>query len=370
MTIGVQLISDGNKCLFYDSSGDKNVEASGCSEADNKLWYFDSSDRLKTEQDNRCIDYHYGTSNYYMHNCHSGQNQKFYWDGKHLRDKYDDDFCMDYHVANGNVRSGTCQDKQNNQWTFEGGAMLKKSPIPTSFSHGQTLEVSCWSERFSSTGSDKLSCVAGSWVNSRGSLGLEGFSCKACVQVVSPKYADLDSQIRQELFFAAGLKLHLTVDTRTVRTVTATGGLRTGGTKDVFVAELMDGAGETLRRFRSITSSGNCLAEVGGSLTAEACTSEAEPTQLMEASELSSLLWEEYKGIPFQVILLPIEHAFVLIGGTCRHLGGSCKHGLKEGLRKHAENLKENQLLPLQWLNARSRTSLLGVDMSANLIEL
>ena len=76
------------------------------------------------------------------------------------------------------------------------------------------------------------------------------------------------------------------------------------------------------------------------------------------------------EGIPFQVILLPIEHAFVLIGGTCRHLGGSCKHGLKEGLRKHAENLKENQLLPLQWLNARSRTSLLGVDMSANLIEL
>ena len=29
-----------------------------------------------------------------------------------------------------------------------------------------------------------------------------------------------------------------------------------GGTKDIFVAELMDGAGETLRRFRSITSSG------------------------------------------------------------------------------------------------------------------
>ena len=29
-----------------------------------------------------------------------------------------------------------------------------------------------------------------------------------------------------------------------------------GGTTDVFVAELMDGAGETLRRFRSITSSG------------------------------------------------------------------------------------------------------------------
>ena len=32
---GVQLISDGNKCLSYDtSSGDKNVEASGCSESD------------------------------------------------------------------------------------------------------------------------------------------------------------------------------------------------------------------------------------------------------------------------------------------------------------------------------------------------
>ena len=65
--------------------------------------------------------------------------------------------------------------------------------------------------------------------------------------------------------------------------------------------------------------------------------------------------------------LLPIEHVFALIGGACRQLGGSCKQGLQHGLKKHAEDLKENPL-PLKWLSPSRtvRTSLLDVDMSAN----
>ena len=65
--------------------------------------------------------------------------------------------------------------------------------------HGQTLDISCWSERYSSPSTESLSslgtsgdailfsrCLAGTWLNSRGSKGLNGFTCAACVQVVTP----------------------------------------------------------------------------------------------------------------------------------------------------------------------------------------
>eukprot|EP00913_Durusdinium_trenchii_P002103 g1942.t1 len=133
-------------------------------------------------------------------------------------------------------------------------------------------------------------------MNSRGKKGLDGFSCAACVQVVTPRYADLDSQIRQELFFAAGMELHLTVDTRIRRSVTANGQLREGGSRDVFVAEMLPDAAETTRRYRSITNGGQCLTMSNGRLGSSACAREAEPQQMIEAMELSSLMWEEFKA--------------------------------------------------------------------------
>ena len=30
--------------------------------------------------DGKCLDYHTGTRNVYMHECHDGANQKWYWD--------------------------------------------------------------------------------------------------------------------------------------------------------------------------------------------------------------------------------------------------------------------------------------------------
>ena len=161
--------------------------------------------------------------------------------------------------------------------------------------HGQTLDISCWSERYSSPSTESLSplgpsgavtlpprCLAGTWLNSRGSLGLNGFSCAACVQVVTPRYADLDSQIKQELFFAGGLQLHLTVDTRTRKSVTSGGALQSGSNQDAFVAELLPDAPETERRYRAL-STGHCLTETAGQLSSSACGRDAEPDQLLEA---------------------------------------------------------------------------------------
>lgn len=175
------------------------------------------------------------------------------------------------------------------------GLSVALDAMSQEYLHGQTLDISCWSERYSSPSTESLSplgpsgavtlpprCLAGTWLNSRGSLGLNGFSCAACVQVVTPRYADLDSQIKQELFFAGGLQLHLTVDTRTRKSVTSGGALQSGSNQDAFVAELLPDAPETERRYRAL-STGHCLTETAGQLSSSACGRDAEPDQLLEA---------------------------------------------------------------------------------------
>ncbi|CAK9092576.1 unnamed protein product [Durusdinium trenchii] len=291
-----QLTIGGGKCLRYNAQVHNNVEAAGCSETPGTMWYFNNNHRLQTEENDKCLDVHTSTGNLYMGDCHGGWNQKFYFDGHLLKTMHQDDLCLDYNVANGNVYTGSCPHHNMFNFKMQGGAMLKKMPLPKEYQHGQTLDVSCWSERFASSSSEALSCVAGVWMNSRGKKGLDGFSCAACVQVVTPRYADLDSQIRQELFFAAGMELHLTVDTRIRRSVTANGQLREGGSRDVFVAEMLPDAAETTRRYRSITNGGQCLTMSNGRLGSSACAREAEPQQMIEAMELSSLMWEEFKA--------------------------------------------------------------------------
>lgn len=212
-----QLTVGGGKCLQDTGS---NVEATGCGNTAGLMWYFDG-ELLKTEANNKCLDVNMGDGNLYMHNCHSGSNQKFYFDGNLIKTRQED-LCLDYQVISGNVYAGSCPHHQMSQYQMESGAMLNKHPLPEEFAHGQSLRVACWSERFKSPQTETLSCVAGRWVNSRGKRGLDGFSCAACVQVVTPKYAAFDAQIRQELFFVSGLQLQLTVDTRTPQSGTAT----------------------------------------------------------------------------------------------------------------------------------------------------
>ncbi|CAE7233174.1 unnamed protein product [Symbiodinium natans] len=261
------------------------------------MWYL-SGEHLKSELDNKCLDAHTGNGNLYMYDCHDGNHQKFYFDHGHIRVRHHHR-CLEYNVHTGNVFTGTCPDQGNHKWQFEPGVALKKTPLPTQFRHGQSLRASCWSERFA-TGShstETMTCVAGAWANSHNKPGLDGFTCAACIQVVSKVYADLDAQIRQELFFAQGLELQLAVDSRSRRTVTSSGGLRTGGGVDIFVAELMPDASETMRRFRSLTHGGQCLkAAANLRLQGSTCNSKAEPDQLLQAVDLSSLLWDEFKA--------------------------------------------------------------------------
>ena len=139
-----------------------------------------------------------------------------------------------------------------------------------------------------------MSCVAGAWINSHNKAGLDGFTCAACLQVVSKLYAELDSKMRQELFFASRMKLQLAVDTRPRRSVTSSGALQTGGSTNKFVAEILPGAADTVRRFRSLTDANQCLKESELRLTASTC--DTDPSQMMEAVELGSLLWHQFQA--------------------------------------------------------------------------
>lgn len=294
----VQLTVGNGRCLSRTDSG-STVEAVGCAAELQQMWYF-SGENLKTEFDHKCMDLNGGSGNIHMSNCHSNNDQKFYFDGDHLRDRHFNR-CLEYEVQSGNVFSGTCPDQSNFQWQFASQLALKKTPLPSSFVHGQSLEAKCWSERFTAgtlnaAHSRTMSCVAGAWINSWNSPGLDGFTCSACVQVVSKVYADLDSQIRQELFFASGMKLTLSVDTRTPRTVTASGSLQEGGTADVFVAEPMPNAAETTRRYRSLSEEGKCLKALSLQLSSADCAEEAEADEMLEAGELGVLLWDEFQS--------------------------------------------------------------------------
>lgn len=46
-----------------------------------------------------------------------------------------------------------------------------------------------------------LTCVGGKWLNAEGKLGLSGFSCVSCLQIVGGNYKKLDAKDQQELYF-------------------------------------------------------------------------------------------------------------------------------------------------------------------------
>jgi len=251
---GVQLTVGDGRCLSRQNGG-TNVEAVGCLADARQMWYL-SGENLKTELDGKCLNLNGESGNVQMGNCQKRSDNKFYFDGKSLRDRLWGR-CLEYQVNTGNVFSGTCPDQKSHMWKLDSQVALRKTPLPAAFQHGQSLEAKCWSERFTAGTlkdvSMTMSCVAGTWIISGNAPGLEGFTCTACLQVVSKAYADLDAKIRQELFFASSMKLTLSVDTRTRRTVTSEGSLRVGGTSDVFVAELMPDAADTMRRYRSLS---------------------------------------------------------------------------------------------------------------------
>ncbi|CAJ1443682.1 unnamed protein product [Effrenium voratum] len=66
-------------------------------------------------------------------------------------------------------------------------AWKHKKPLPSSLSHGSTLLASCWSERFRLT-------------RAGATVGLQGLSCDACVQVAARGYASYHQRNEQELY--------------------------------------------------------------------------------------------------------------------------------------------------------------------------
>ncbi|CAE7034947.1 ACBP2, partial [Symbiodinium sp. CCMP2592] len=95
-----------------------------------------------------------------------------------------------------------------------------KMPLPETFDHGETLEVRCWSERYSGMlGSDKrdvliLNCVNGEWFSRipEPELGIGRFRCEACVQVGASGYQEAADRKQQELWFFQRVKLRLFTD--------------------------------------------------------------------------------------------------------------------------------------------------------------
>jgi len=80
---------------------------------------------LKTNYDDKCLDYNYGNGNVYMHSCHGGKNQQWYIDSQGaLKTKYDDK-CMDYNYNNANVYMHGCHHQPNQQWKLPEDAECK-----------------------------------------------------------------------------------------------------------------------------------------------------------------------------------------------------------------------------------------------------
>ncbi|CAE7225520.1 unnamed protein product, partial [Symbiodinium natans] len=192
-------ITVGGRCLVRWWNDNDNVGTGNCEEQPTQLWYF-SGEQLMTEHDDKCLEEALDTGNLRMRACNGWGNQKFYFDGVYLRMKHTDR-CLDYNVETHSAYAGSCPYMDNHLWKFGPGEalVLRKVPLPSSFEHGQSLRASCWSERFTSRPQnfETMSCVAAAWVNSQNKPGLDGFACTACIQVVSKRYAELDSKIKQ-----------------------------------------------------------------------------------------------------------------------------------------------------------------------------
>ncbi|CAE7037210.1 unnamed protein product [Symbiodinium sp. CCMP2592] len=103
----------------------------------------------------------------------------------------------------------------------EGDTWPEKRRMPRLFSPGSQLRYSCWAERYTAvtvvqpgtqSPSYNLSCAGGKWWGPAGQLGLSGFACGACVQVVPPDYVRYQEERKQELYFVPSLALKVVID--------------------------------------------------------------------------------------------------------------------------------------------------------------
>jgi len=106
-----------------------------------------------------------------------------------------------------------------------------KLPLPEAFSHGETLGISCWRERFvplavvgnKSKMKESLTCVGGDWLDSDGNPGLSNFACGSCMVVAKPSYIQWDLRKKQELYFLTKLQQQIWVKARRSAVLTSSG---------------------------------------------------------------------------------------------------------------------------------------------------
>eukprot|EP00928_Gymnodinium_smaydae_P037786 TRINITY_DN26188_c0_g6_i1.p1 TRINITY_DN26188_c0_g6~~TRINITY_DN26188_c0_g6_i1.p1 ORF type:complete len:2649 (+),score=321.37 TRINITY_DN26188_c0_g6_i1:44-7948(+) len=124
-------------------------------------------------------------------------------------------------------KCGRClyADVQSHTWK-------QKEPVPKHFEHGRSLIATCWSERFTPVPVDAghmhdedLKCVSGKWIGRQGHLGLSGFACGACIQLVRKSYRTLFEQQKQELYFVRLKEVQILVDTKVKMQVNKDGNL-------------------------------------------------------------------------------------------------------------------------------------------------
>jgi hypothetical protein len=177
---------------------------------------------------------------------------------------------------------------------------MHKLALPQIFSHGQTVGVSCWDERFQGMGSQSktsLTCVDGVWLGPEGKRGLGDFTCGACIQISSTPYRALDAISRQELYFSSRQIVSIMVDnvdgSTKMAALTDTGSLSSESEEGLFVLESPTGVSATLRQVRSVTSPSKCL-QFDGTLELSECSDSTK--QHIAPSSLPQLLYEKVKA--------------------------------------------------------------------------
>jgi len=107
---------NSNKCLDYHY-GNQNVYMHACHGGSNQKWYM-ADERLKTNYNDRCLDMDFNNNNVYMHACHSGSNQQWFYDGEQLKTRYDTSKCLDFHWGNNNIYMHACHGGGNQEFYY------------------------------------------------------------------------------------------------------------------------------------------------------------------------------------------------------------------------------------------------------------
>ncbi|CAE7448468.1 unnamed protein product, partial [Symbiodinium sp. KB8] len=163
----------------------------------------------------------------------------------------------------------------------EGDTWPEKRRIPDLFSPGSQLRYSCWGERYAAvtafqpgtqSPSYNLSCAGGKWWGPAGQLGLSGFACGACVQVVPPDYVRYQEERKQELYFLPSLALQVLIDQRTPLRLSLDGSLEPRNSERVEIeVDFMEEGGGAALRAGPAAGCLNWLGDHKGSLVSAEC---------------------------------------------------------------------------------------------------